>query len=232
MGKFLRIIEPFSLLAVLAVLAICAMNRINQSALLTVLVAALACLPFFLRYEMQKPRPRDIMPVVVLTAIAVVGRVIMTPIPNFQPVSALVILTGVYFGRQSGFLAGAFTALISNMMLGQGLWTPWQMYAWGMMGFIAGLLFSKKVNEKKELGGTKYFIYLYGLAASMLYGLIMDSWFIVGFLADFTPAAVLTAYGAGFIMNLSHDFATVIFLTLVLVPWGRKFSRIKIKYGI
>jgi hypothetical protein len=62
----------------------------------------------------------------------------------------LVVFTGVFFGRQSGYLTGAFTALISNMILGQGAWAPWQMYAWGMMGFFAGLLAEKGAFKRRQ----------------------------------------------------------------------------------
>ena len=228
----MRIVEPVSLVAVLAVMAVCAFKGVSQSALLTALVAALACVPFFLSFELSRPRPRDIMPIAVLAAIAVAGRIVMAPIPNFQPVSAIVILAGVYFGRQSGFLVGAFTALVSNMVLGQGPWTPWQMYAWGLMGYLAGALFSRAAAERPVLGRLKWLIYAYGALSSMVFGVIMDSWFIIGFISKFQPAAVFAAYAAGFALNLSHVLATVVFLLLVLVPWGKKFARIKTKYGI
>jgi energy-coupling factor transport system substrate-specific component len=139
-----------------------------------------------------------------------------------------VIFTGLYFGRRSGYLTGAFTALMSNMILGQGMWTPWQMYAWGAMGFVCGLLSEKGILRPDRKAG----IYVYGIVASFLYGLLLDSWFIVGFIADVNAGSALAAYGAGIVMNISHVSATVIFLALTIGPLGKKIERVKTKYGI
>lgn len=216
------------LIAVPAVLFICAKYEIAAAAPLTALVAICSFIPFFANFEQSKPTPAEIMPVVVLSAAATVGRVILTPIPNFQPVSALCVFTGLYFGRRSGYLMGAFTALISNMILGQGMWTPWQMYGWGVMGFVAGAFAEKgALRPDRKLG-----IYIYGIAASFLYGLLLDSWFIVGFIADINATSMAAAYGAGLIMNLSHISSTVVFLALTLTPLGKKIERVKTKYGI
>jgi energy-coupling factor transport system substrate-specific component len=216
------------LAAVPAMLFLCAYAEVEASALLTAIVAIASFVPFFADFERNKPSPAEIMPIVVLSAAAVVGRVILAPLPNFQPVSALVIFTGLYFGRRSGYLTGAFTALISNMILGQGMWTPWQMYAWGVMGFVCGLLSEKGLlSPDRKIG-----IYAYGIIASFLYGLLLDSWFIVGFVYDMNIESALAAYGAGIAMNISHVSATVLFLALTLGPLGKKIERVKTKYGI
>jgi energy-coupling factor transport system substrate-specific component len=284
---FLRILEPISLIVVLVILVLCAVFNVRGSALLTVIVALLSFVPFAVGFEKRRPRPADIMPIVVMSAIAVVGRVIMTPIPNFQPVSALVIFTGIFFGRSSGYLTGAFTALVSDMMLGMGPWMPWQMYAWGVMGYFAGLLAEKGVfgnvggdsrnvpsdtsdcakspslrgapatkqsngliitgllgfarNDEFGIHASSHtpaspcrtwLVYGYGILASALYGSVLDTWYIIGFVSNVTPAAIAAAYVAGLSMNIMHIASTVIFLTLTFVPWRRKISRIKTKYGI
>jgi energy-coupling factor transport system substrate-specific component len=235
--KILRILEPISLVAVLITLALCAVFDVRGSALLTVIVALLSFVPFAVGFEKRKPRPADIMPIVVMSAIAVAGRVIMTPIPNFQPVSALVIFTGIFFGRSSGYLTGAFTALVSDMILGMGPWAPWQMYAWGVMGYFAGVLAER--GAFGNIGGNSsgdscrtWLVYAYGIFTSAFYGAVLDTWYIIGFVSDVTPAIITAAYLAGISMNIMHIASTVIFLSLTFVPWRRKISRIKIKYGI
>ena len=75
------------------------------------------------------------MPTVVLAALAAAGRILFAPIPDFKPVSAIAIIAGVAFGRKSGFMVGSLAALASNFFFGQGVWTPWQMYAWGLVGY-------------------------------------------------------------------------------------------------
>ena len=138
--KVLAWMEPVLLVLVPAVLILCAYFQVENTALLSLMTVVLALVPYFLRFERRHPRPRDIMPIVVLAAIAAVGRILFAPFPNVKPVTAIVIVSGACLGPQSGFLTGALAALSSNLFFGQGPWTPWQMYAWGLAGYLAGLL--------------------------------------------------------------------------------------------
>lgn len=66
-------------------------------------------------------------------------------LPQFKPCVAIIIITGIMLGKQSGFfLCGALTAFVSDFFFGQGPWTPWQMFAFGIIGFISAIVFSKK----------------------------------------------------------------------------------------
>lgn len=43
-------------------------------------------------------------------------------------------------------------ALVSNLFFGQGPWTPWQMFSWGIIGFLSGYLIKKDIiNSKVKL---------------------------------------------------------------------------------
>ena len=132
--------EIVAIFATPAVLVACAIANFDQTALLTLVVVLASIGIFFASYEASRPRLRDIMPTVVLAALAAAGRILFAPIPDFKPVSAIAIIAGVAFGRKSGFMVGALAALASNFFFGQGPWTPWQMYAWGLVGYGAGLL--------------------------------------------------------------------------------------------
>lgn len=132
--------EIVAIFATPVVLVACAIANFNQTALLTLVVVLASIGIFFASYEASRPRLRDIMPTVVLAALAAAGRILFAPIPDFKPVSAIAIIAGVAFGRKSGFMVGALAALASNFFFGQGPWTPWQMYAWGLVGYGAGLL--------------------------------------------------------------------------------------------
>lgn len=132
--------EIAAIFATPVVLAACAIANFDQTALLTLVVVLVSIGIFFASYEASRPRLRDIMPTVVLAALAAAGRILFAPIPDFKPVSAIAIIAGVAFGRKSGFMVGALAALASNFFFGQGPWTPWQMYAWGLVGYGAGLL--------------------------------------------------------------------------------------------
>ncbi|MBQ9108630.1 MAG: ECF transporter S component, partial [Oscillospiraceae bacterium] len=100
-------------------------------------------LPFFLVFEGRKPKPRELVVIAVLCAIGVAGRGAFFMLPQFKPVLALTIIAGVAFGGEAGFLVGAVTMLVSNMIFSQGPWTPWQMFSMGAIGFLSGVLFRK-----------------------------------------------------------------------------------------
>lgn len=146
--------EIVAIFATPVVLVACAIANFNQTALLTLVVVLASIGIFFASYEASRPRLRDIMPTVVLAALAAAGRILFAPIPDFKPVSAIAIIAGVAFGRKSGFMVGALAALASNFFFGQGPWTPWQMYAWGLVGYGAGLLAmvpaKRRVTESKN----------------------------------------------------------------------------------
>lgn len=214
------------LVSVPLILFLCAYYQISQTALLTFLAAVVALIPFFLRFEQKKPKPRDIMPIVVLAAIAAAGRILFAPFPDVKPVSAVIIVSSMAFGRESGFLTGALAALSSNLFFGQGPWTPWQMYAWGLIGYVAGCIQDRGWFEKRPV------IYVYGFLSAFLYGVIMDSWHVIGYVTPLTWQGALAAYAAGFPFNLTHAVATVVFLVPICKPWGKKLERIKRKYGI
>ena len=119
----------------------CAMGLRTDSILKVIVpvVLILEQIPFFIAFEMKKPKPRDLMPIAVLSVIGALGRAVFAAIPSFNPNSAVVIIAGMQFGPLAGFLTGSLSALASNMLLGQGPWTLWQMTAWGMMGCFAGV---------------------------------------------------------------------------------------------
>ena len=213
-------------LLVPAAMIACILLQSPQTALLSTLVLLAALTPFFLAFERQKPRSRDFMPVVVLTALSVTGRLLFAALPNFKPVSAIVILAGVCFGQQSGFLTGALSALVSNLFFGQGPWPPWQMYAWGLMGYVAGALASTKLFRRP------WAVLLYGFLASFGYGFLMNSWTLFSFVQPVTWQAALATYGAALAFDATHAVSTVAFLSVTLLPWQKELRRIRQKYGV
>ncbi|MEG0894834.1 MAG: ECF transporter S component, partial [Oscillospiraceae bacterium] len=160
--------------------------------------------------------------------IAVVGRAAFIAIPFFKPVAAIVIITGVTLGAQSGFLCGAISMLVSNFIIGQGAWTPWQMVAFGIIGFISGAIFYKNPNRQKP----KY-IAIYGaISFFIIVGPILDlsTVFMASQIPDIT--AIMAIFLAGIPVNLVQAIATLIFLLVLTKPMLEKLNRIKIKYGM
>lgn len=197
------------------------------------LLVLLECIaPFFMIYEGKNPSARDLMTISVLCAICVAGRMAFYMLPQFKPVMAIVILSGVTLGAEAGFLVGAVTMLVSNILFGQGPWTPWQMFAMGLVGFIAGLLFYKKIRGEVGII-TKLMLSGYGMvAAVVLYGGIMNPSAAIMAHARLNKATLISYYAAGFPMDLIQGAATVVFLFLLTKPVVKKIERIKVKYGI
>lgn len=116
---------------------------------LIILVATMA--PFFMIFEKRKPKAREIMLIAMMSAITVFLHTIFHVIMPIQIGTAMVIISGISLGPEAGFLIGALSRLICNFYMGQGPWTPWQMFCWGLLGFLAGLIFNKdNVEEIKS----------------------------------------------------------------------------------
>lgn len=127
----------------------------KQYAWVSLCAAVLACVPFFLHFERKTGSTQTLILVAAMVALSVVGRILFTPLPGFKPVTALVVITGMYFGGEAGFMTGALSAVISNFWFGQGPWTPFQMVSWGLIGFIAGLLASPLRQQQHPAGSLR-----------------------------------------------------------------------------
>ena len=99
----------------------------NSDLLLSGIFLVAAVLPFWLIYDRRKAGARDLVPVALMAALCVVGRAAfaLIPLPNFKPVTAIVIVTALAFGPEAGYLTGALAGFLSNFLFGQGPWTPW-----------------------------------------------------------------------------------------------------------
>ena len=199
-------------------------------------IVGLAMIPFFMVFEDRQPQARELLLIAVLSAIAVVGRMAFFMLPQFKPVSAVVIIAGVGLGPEAGFLVGALSGFVSNFFFGQGPWTPWQMFAYGLMGFLAGVLFGRARKtarsaswEKRHLG----LLCLYGgLATFFIYGLLLDVSAALTATGTFSWPVVAAKIISGIPFNLIHAGSTVLFLLVLARPMERKLDRIKTKYGL
>lgn len=199
-------------------------------------IIGLAMIPFGMVFEDRKPQAREILLIAVMAAIAVAGRMAFFMIPQFKPVSAIVIIAGVSLGAEAGFLTGAIAGFVSNFFFGQGPWTPWQMFAFGIIGFLAGLIFHKnkaRHQSRKAEQIHKLLLCIYGgVATLVIYGLLMDSASVNLFYKGFSWKQLLSFYVTGFPFNVVHGISTIIFLFFLAIPMERKLDRIKKKYGI
>ena len=192
----------------------------------TLMIAELL-IPFFLAFEGRKPQARELMVIAVLCALAVVGRVAI-PIPHFKAIFAIIMIAGIAFGPEAGFLVGAVSALASNFFYAQGPYTPWQMLAYGIGGMLAGYLFFKgKLKRKPLVMGVFGF-----LCVLLVVGPLLDTCTIFIAPITFTLKSIAALYVSGFSLNVIQALCTFAVLFLLGKPLLDKLDRIKQKYGI
>ena len=105
-------------------------------------------LPFFMVFEKRKPKAREIVLIAMMAAITVCAQLFFHMVLPVQIGTALIIVSGISLGPEAGFLIGAAARFVCNFYMGQGPWTPWQMFCWGLLGFLAGLAFNKIEPDK------------------------------------------------------------------------------------
>lgn len=201
----------------------------RQYNVIAILVLVECMLPFVLVFEGRKPKARELVIIAVLCAIGIAGRSLFFMLPQFKPVLALTIIAGVAFGGETGFLVGAATMLASNMLFSQGPWTPWQMFAMGIIGFIAGVLFRKGLLRRTRVALASFGAF----SAILIYGGIMNPAAV--FMTSSQSISwekIIAYYISGLAMDLIHAFGTALFLLFVAEPMLEKMDRIKVKYGV
>ena len=200
----------------------------RQYYFISLLIIIYTMIPFFMVFEKRKPQAREIVVIAVLSTIAVAGRAAFIFLPFFKPLVAIVIITGIAFGGEAGFLCGAVSGFVSNFIFGQGPWTPWQMFAYGIAGFLAGVLYQKGILKRKLLPLCVFG----GVVVMTVVGPLLDMCSL------FTMTSVVNGENAvalllsGLPVNAVHATATVIFLLLLSRPMLDKLDRIKLKYGM
>lgn len=184
-------------------------------------------IPFFLAFEGRKPQARELVVLAVMCAIAIAGRVVI-PLPNFKAIFAIIMLCGIAFGPEAGFMVGAISALASNFFYGQGPFTPWQMFAYGAGGMLAGFVFRKNFLPRKS-----WCMAVFGFLAVLFWiGPLLDCSSIFLMLSRITWKAVKRLFLAGFAMNLVQALCTAAVMFLLGKPFLAKLNRIQVKYGI
>lgn len=195
---------------------------------ISVVLLFYAMLPFFMVFEGRKPQARELIVIAVLGAITVAGRAAFFMVPHFKPIAAMVIICGVTFGPESGFLVGCLSMVVSNFLFGQGPWTPWQMVSYGLIGFLAGVLFRKGLLPR-----TRPALCVYGfLSVIFIFGGIMNPASLIMYTSRITWKGILAMYISGIPVDLVQAASTVVFLWFGARPMIEKLERVKKKYGL
>lgn len=214
----------------------------NSDVLLAFVFLIISSVPFYLIFDKKKAQARDLVPIALMAAMCIVGRAAFSiiPLPNFKPVSAIIIITGAAFGPESGYLTGTLAGLLSNFLFGQGPWTPWQMFCWGIIGFISGILYKAgifgKLGESLVNSNGKrqkpISLCVFGFLCGIGYGWIMNLYYLIGYVNPLTWKSVFLTYLSSLYFDISHGICTAMVLWFVGDAWVRKLLRIKKKFGL
>lgn len=197
----------------------------KQFAFISIAVTILACVPFFISFENKYHNSTRLVMIAILTALSVVGRLVFAAVPGIKPVTAMIIITALYFGSEAGFMTGSLNALLSNFALGQGPWTPFQMLTWGLIGFVAGIL-SEKLKTNKVL------LYWYGALSGIAFSLLMDLWSVIWQDGVFNLSKYIALLASSAVFCVVYAVSNIVFLFILAKPIGSKIERIKEKYGV
>ena len=184
-------------------------------------------IPFLLAFESRKPQARELVVIAVLSALAVAARVVI-PIPNFKAIFAIITLSGMAFGPEAGFLVGAVSAFASNFFYGQGAYTPWQMFAYGAGGMLAGFLFAKGRLPQK-----RWIMAIFGFLSCVLFvGPLLDTCTVFLTLPIINAQTAWPLYVSGFPVNISQGVCTALTMLLFGPALLEKLDRVKLQYGM
>ena len=199
--------------------------REKYYAWISLCVCLLSCLPLFYCFERRESSSKELTILAVLIALSSLGRFVFAWLPGFKPVTAITVIAAIWLGKEAGFVVGALSAVISNFYFGQGPWTPFQMFSWGFLGFLAGVF-------RKPLQKSKVLLCLFGVFAGILYSSIMDIWTILWADGGFRLSRYLAMAATALPVTTEYAVSNVVFLLLLSKPVGEKLERLKKKYGI
>ena len=180
--------------------------------LVIILLVTLSCLPFYFKYEHDRPKTREIIILTIMIALTVISRIIFMVMPSFKPVTVMVIICGIVFGRASGFMCGSLSALISD-------------FVFGIIGYIAGIF-------SKQLHNDKYFLYGYSIVCGIGYSLIMDLWSVLAIENSFNFTRYLAIVLTSLPVMLIYIVSNIVFMFLLSKIMFQILQRVKVKYGI
>ncbi len=196
--------------------------------LASLLIIAYTMIPFFLVFEKRRPQARELVVLAVLCALAVASRAAFKMVDHFKPMTAIIMISGIAFGPEAGFLVGAVSGFTSNFFFGQGPWTPWQMFAFGTGGFLAGLFFRLKLLSKNRLP-----LSIFGFFTVILVvGPLLDSSHLFTMVSEINLDTIKATYLSGLPVNVIHGLATFLTLFFFSKPLFEKLDRIQVKYGM
>ncbi len=188
-----------------------------------VAVCMLLAAAFYI-YERRGIPTREAALIATLAALAGLSRVPLAGFPGIQPTTFMVIICGAVFGPGAGFMVGSLAAIVSNMLLGQGPWTPWQMLAWGVAGLMGGLL--RRLSQETPSGKTVMVVT--ALIWGFIFGWTMNTWHWLTFVYPLNWHSFLITQATSAWFDLLHGLSNAVFMLVAgpeLIKILRRFQR-------
>ena len=205
-------------LVLIALAMLVAALVVQDGALATALGAAALVVAGVAWFESGTDSTRELAVIATLAAAAAAGRVLFAAVPGVQPVTVIAIVAGASLGLRAGVATGALAAFVSNLFLGQGIWTPQQMLGWGACGAVGALL-APALRNRWALAAVAAVL---GFAFSVS----MDVWLWYGF-SPHTFAALAAVTGRGLWFDVSHAAGNV----MIALAAGPELRRMLDRYG-
>lgn len=175
----------------------------------------------WLAYERSRPSARTVALVATLSALAALGRDAFAALDEVKPITAMTFVVGYALGPLPGFVVGAIGMLASNIVLGQGSWTPWQMAAWGIVGLLGAL--AGKISRRR----LRRVPLAIGCALAALVAKEIMNIYDWSIGAIHTPAALLAEVISGFPFDVVDVVSTFLFGLAFGLELARLLGRIK-----
>jgi energy-coupling factor transport system substrate-specific component len=191
---------------------------VQDGALATALGAGALVVAGVAWFESGTDSTRELAVIATLAAAAAAGRVLFAAVPGVQPVTVIAIVAGAALGLRAGVATGALAAFVSNLFLGQGIWTPQQMLGWGACGAVGALL-APMLRNRWALAAVAAVL---GFAFSVS----MDVWLWYGF-SPHTFPALAAVVGRGLWFDVSHAAGNV----MIALAAGPELRRMLDRYG-
>ncbi|MDO6353847.1 ECF transporter S component [Caloramator sp. CAR-1] len=210
-----KLINGLFFVIFIALIIILTYFNIGLNSMITI-SAVLIIIYFFLLFEFKGIDSKKLAVISTMAAMGGVFRIPFAGVPNVQPTTFIVAVSGYTLGSVEGFIVGVLSAFISNFFLGHGPWTLWQMLGWGLCGVFFGVL--RKLISNYNIVIFTIFCGLWGF----IYGIILDMWFVVGFIRPLTINAVLLGVASSLVFDSMHAIGNIIFSIL----FSNKFVKI------
>lgn len=224
MKKIHVVILLVSIIIVILILAISKEGFFDIWGIGTFLLMLVVLGLMFYQFERGKITSKEISLIAILSGISAISRIPFAAIPGIQPSTFIIICTGFVFGPIAGFMVGATTALVSNIFLGQGPWTIFQMFAWGLVGMTSSVLSKFKIHVTG--------LVLFGVIWGYLFGWIMNLWFWIAYIYPHNFSTFIFYMSTSIGFDTLHALGNAIFLILLGEKTIKIFQRYKNRFNI